>query len=82
MCCGITLYTQTHLVVHLVLLVEERLYGALDGPGDLVDVLRLHHRLQVVLQDLGEVVLQLAPPEVRQDLSPVRRVRILGEEVT
>lgn len=34
----------------------------LDGLGDLVDILRLHHRLQVVLQNLGKVVYtQLVP---------------------
>lgn len=43
----------------------------LDGFGDLVDVLRLHDGPQVVLQDLGEVVLQLGASEVGQDLLPV-----------
>ena len=29
---------------------------ALHCPGDLVDILRLHDSLQVILEDLGEVV--------------------------
>ena len=47
---------------------------ALDGLGDVVHVLRLDERLEVVLEDAREVVLQLRAPEVRQDLLPVRRV--------
>lgn len=39
----------------------------------MVNVLRLYDGVQVVLQDAREVVLQLAAPEVRQDLLPVRR---------
>lgn len=45
----------------------------LDGLWDLVDVLRLHDGPQIVLQDFGEVVLQLGPSEVGQDLLPVWR---------
>lgn len=52
----------------------------LDGLWDLVDVLRLHDGTQVVLQDFGEVVLQLRASEVGQDLLPVWR--ILGCENT
>lgn len=54
--------------------------GNLDGLWDLVDVLRLHDGPQIVLQDFGEVVLQLGPSEVGQDLLPVWR--ILGFQST
>lgn len=47
---------------------------------DLVDVLRFHDGPQVVLQDFGEVVLQLGSSEVGQDLLPVWR--ILGKKET
>lgn len=46
----------------------------LHGLGDLVHVLGLDDGPQVVLQDFGEVVLQLRTSEVGQDLLPVRRV--------
>ncbi len=42
-----------------------------DGLGDVVDVLGLDGGVQVILQDAREVVLQLTPPEVPQDLLPV-----------
>lgn len=62
------------LVLPLILLVHELAHGTLDSLGDLVHVLWLDQRLQVILQDLGEVVLQLGAAEVRQDLRPVRRI--------
>ena len=43
----------------------------LDSPGDLVDILGLDDGLKVILQDLGEVVLQLGATEVSEDLLPV-----------
>lgn len=46
----------------------------LHGFGDLVHVLGLDDGPQVVLQDLGEVVLQLRTSEVGQDLLPVGRI--------
>lgn len=39
---------------------------------DLVDILWLYDGLEVVLQDLGEIVLQLRASEISQDLLPVR----------
>ena len=64
------------LVVALQLRVEHLRHGerALDRAGDVVHVLRLDERLQVILQHLREVVLQLGAAEVLQDLLPVRRV--------
>jgi hypothetical protein len=44
-----------------------------DSLGDVVDVLRLDGRLQLILENAREVVLQLAAPEVGEDLLPVRR---------
>lgn len=46
-------------VVHLGTGLDERSHGvdrSLHSSGNLVDVLRLDHSLQVILQDLGEVV--------------------------
>lgn len=45
-----------------------------DSLGDVVNILGLDDGVQVVLQDAHEVVLQLAPSEVGQDLLPVRRI--------
>mmetsp|Transcript_88045 Transcript_88045/g.188938 ORF Transcript_88045/g.188938 Transcript_88045/m.188938 type:complete len:269 (+) Transcript_88045:1322-2128(+) len=41
---------------------------------DLVDILRLDHRLETVLEEPLDVPLQLAAPEVTQDFLPVGRV--------
>ena len=49
---------------------------ALDSLRDLIDILRFHNRLQVVLQDFGKVVLQLRATEIFQNLLPVRGVVI------
>ena len=45
----------------------------LHGLRDLVDVLRFNDSPQVVLQDFGEIVLQLRTSEVGQDFLPVWR---------
>ncbi|KAI6772291.1 hypothetical protein HG530_003249 [Fusarium avenaceum] len=53
----------------------DALVGSLDGPGDLVHVLRLDHSLKVIFQKLGEVVyFHLRTTEVLDDILPVRRV--------
>lgn len=64
-------------VVELLRLVHEelhRLLGTPDGPRKLVNVLRLDHRGQIVLQELCEVILQLGTSEVFDDVLPVWRV--------
>lgn len=46
-------------VVHLSAALDEvcNLFdGAFDGTGDLVNILRLHDSLQVILQNFGEVI--------------------------
>ena len=43
----------------------------LHSLGDLVHILGLDDGPQVVLQDLGEIVLELRAPEVGQDLLPI-----------
>ena len=65
-----------HLRQNLLLVLggEDGLDGALDGARDVVDVLRLDDRADVVLQHLGEVVLQLAAAEVRENVRPGRLV--------
>ena len=63
-----------HLVQHLVLLVEQLLHRAAHRLRDLIHVLRFDDGLEVVLEDLGEVVLQLRAAEVRQNVRPVGRV--------
>ena len=67
-------------VVALVLTVEHLVDGllALDRAGDVVDVLRLDERLEVVLEHFGEVVLELGTSEVLQDLLPIRGVLFLA----
>ena len=62
------------LVLFLVLLVQKALDGALDGPRNLVHVLRLDHGLQVIFQDFREVILELRAAKVGQDLGPVGRI--------
>merc|ERR1719336_604395 len=66
-------------VLQLILLVKQTLNTALDGAGNLVDILRLNHSLEVIFQDLGEIVLKLAPPEVGQNLCPIRRLLITSQ---
>lgn len=51
----------------------------LDSSRDLIDILRLGHSFQVVLQNLGKVVLQLRTSEVLQDLLPIRWVVIFAQ---
>mmetsp|Transcript_49721 Transcript_49721/g.146960 ORF Transcript_49721/g.146960 Transcript_49721/m.146960 type:complete len:280 (+) Transcript_49721:1225-2064(+) len=80
------------VVVHhllIVLLAEDLPDLARDLLRDLVDVLRLDHRLQAILQKALDVRLQLAAPEVLQDLLPVRgrveaaevRLQLAGQHV-
>mmetsp|Transcript_16711 Transcript_16711/g.24544 ORF Transcript_16711/g.24544 Transcript_16711/m.24544 type:complete len:414 (-) Transcript_16711:112-1353(-) len=58
--------------VPLALALHDDLHFPLHGTRDVVHVLGLDDRLQVVLQDAREVVLQLRAPEVGEDLLPVR----------
>lgn len=51
----------------------------LDLSRDQVDVLRLDDRLDIVLEDLGEEVLQLGSSEMFENLGPFRRVVISTE---
>lgn len=51
----------------------------LDCFWDLIHILRLGHRLEVILQNLGKVVLQLRTSEMLQDLLPIRRVVISAQ---
>jgi hypothetical protein len=70
------------ILVDFGTLLEEEANGsvlALDGSGDLVDVLGLDNGLEVVLENLGEVVLQLGTTEVLEDLLPVRGVVVAAE---
>lgn len=61
------------LVVELQLGIEHLSYGhgAFDSLRYMVYILRLDQRLQVILEDLGEVVLQLRAAEVLEDFLPV-----------
>jgi hypothetical protein len=45
--------------------------GTFDGLGDLIDILRFDYRLQIVLEDLSEVVLQFRSTPVFENLFPV-----------
>jgi hypothetical protein len=66
-------------VVHLALLLEQRLNGPHRPPNrlrQLVDILRLDNGLQIVLHNLGQVVLQLTAAEVLERLVPVGRIVI------
>ena len=64
------------LVVQFELGIEHLIHGhaALDDAGDVVDILRLDERLEVVLEHLGEVVLQLGAAEVLENLLPIWRI--------
>ena len=54
-----------------ILLYQHLLNIPLDSLGNVVHVLGLDDGMQVVLQYPGEVVLQLAAPEVGKDFLPV-----------
>ena len=58
----------------LILILHDLAHNTLDGLGNVVNVLGLDDGLQVVLQNLGEIVLKLRTTEVSQDLLPVRGV--------
>jgi hypothetical protein len=60
-------------VVTFKLALEHLLDGllALDSARNVIDILWLDEWLQVVLEHLGEVVLQLGSTEVAQDFLPV-----------
>lgn len=45
-----------------------------NSAGDVVDILRLDDSLKVVLQQLGEIVLQFATSKVYQNFVPTGRV--------
>ena len=60
------------LALELVFFVQQRLDRALDSFRDLVNVLGLDNGLQIVLQDLCEVVLELATAKVSKNFGPVR----------
>jgi hypothetical protein len=64
------------LVVTLELRVEHLGHGelALDHPGDLIDILGLDQRFDVVFEDFCKVVLKLGAAEVLENLFPVRGV--------
>ena len=73
---------QLQIVAQLLLVLELELgvehlvdsHVALDGARDVVHVLRLDQRLEVVFEHLCEVVLQLGAAEVLEDLLPIWRV--------
>lgn len=52
-----------------------------DRAWYVIDVLRFNERLEVVLQDFGEVILKFGSAEVFQDLLPVRWV-LEGQHLT
>mmetsp|Transcript_6539 Transcript_6539/g.14453 ORF Transcript_6539/g.14453 Transcript_6539/m.14453 type:complete len:436 (-) Transcript_6539:536-1843(-) len=55
----------------LVLLLENVPHQSPHRAGDVIDVLRLDRGLDVVLQNFGEVVLEVGAAEVDEDLLPV-----------
>lgn len=64
-------FTYLRLVFHFILLVKELTDSSFHSLRDLIHILRLDQSLQVILKDLGKVVLQFRPAEVRQNLLPV-----------
>ena len=69
--CDIHAAAFPSVLTHLVLGLKDLSDKPPDRPGDVVHVLGLDGSLDVVLEDLGEVVLELASAEVEQDLPPV-----------
>lgn len=64
------------LVVTLELGVEHLGNGEapFDSPRDVVDVLWFYERLEIILEHLGEVVLQFGTTEVLENFLPVGRI--------
>ena len=52
---------------------------ATDSLRDLIDILRLDDGLQVILEDLGEVVLELGASEVLDHVVPIRGVFVAAQ---
>jgi len=64
------------LVIELQLRIKHLGYGegSLDSPRYVVHILRLDQRFKVVLENLGEVILQFRASEIFQNLFPIRGV--------
>mmetsp|Transcript_39690 Transcript_39690/g.99360 ORF Transcript_39690/g.99360 Transcript_39690/m.99360 type:complete len:356 (+) Transcript_39690:1363-2430(+) len=67
------------LVSPLILCGQNLANDTLDRLGDVIDVLGFDDCLDGILEDLGEEVLELAPPKVVEDLAPVGGVVKLSE---
>jgi hypothetical protein len=66
-------------IAHLALLLDQRLdclEGTFDSSRQLIHILWLDHSLEVVLEHLGEVVLEFRATEISQYFLPVWRVVI------
>ena len=81
---------ELELVAHMLLVVELQLgiehlsygHGAFDGLWYMIHVLRLDQRFQVILEDLGEVVLQLGAAEVLEDFLPIWWILTINNTLT
>lgn len=69
------------LVISLELGVEHLAdsHSSLDGPGNVVHVLRLDKGLQVILENLRKVVLKLRSSEVLENFLPVGGIVIASK---
>jgi hypothetical protein len=78
---------QFQIIANLLLVVSLELriehlgdgHGSLDGSRNVVDILRLDQGLQVVLENLGKVVLKLRSSEVLENFLPVGGIVIASK---
>lgn len=63
-------------VVPLTLALEHFLHRllALDGTGNVINILGLDEGFEIILEDFGKVILQLGSSKVFENLLPIRRV--------
>mmetsp|Transcript_34926 Transcript_34926/g.75545 ORF Transcript_34926/g.75545 Transcript_34926/m.75545 type:complete len:324 (+) Transcript_34926:514-1485(+) len=66
-------------VVALGLGLQDAAHDALDRTGDVVNILGLDDRLEVVLENPLEIALQLGATEVGENILPIRRSGVTAE---
>mmetsp|Transcript_11127 Transcript_11127/g.24519 ORF Transcript_11127/g.24519 Transcript_11127/m.24519 type:complete len:258 (-) Transcript_11127:387-1160(-) len=62
-----------------ILLLENIPHQSPHRTGNMIHILRLDRSLDVILQNLGEVILQIRSTEMNQNLLPIRRTIVSSE---
>lgn len=71
--------TDLILILAIILSVEHGTNGPFHSLRNLIDVLWLDQRLEIILKDFGEVVLKLRATKIRQNLRPIGWIGIAAQ---